>query len=268
VYPASATPTLGHVGTLSRSVKDAAYLLDVIARYDPRDPASNPNSNENFMAAMELNVKGMRVAWSPTLGYAKPDLEVVKAAEATVSLLESAGANVELHEKVFLEDPIDLWNAEFYAGVGFKLRAVLEKSPEILDRAVLELLQGALYGQTVEDYFDTVFRRYAFRERFRQTLEPFDVLITPTLPVSSLEAGENIPKGHESHSIVSWVSYTYPFNLTGNPAVSVPCGTSFSGMPIGLQIIAKPHREIDALRVAAMIEALAPWQKNAVPVKV
>lgn len=184
---------------------------------------------------------------------------------SAIQTLVQDGVSVDLVENVFPQDPLDLWNAEFYAGVGYKLKDVLENSPDILDPAVREMLDGPFYNQSIEEYFGRVFARYEFRERFRQTMEPYDLLVTPTLPVSELDAGVNVPNGYPDRNAVSWVYYTYPFNLTGNPALSVPCGTTASGLPVGLQVIAKAHREVDALRLAAHLEDLLPWQKIAVP---
>jgi len=90
-------------------------------------------------------------------------------------------------------------------------------------------------------------------------LEPYDLLITPTLPVADLAAGVNVPPDLTDRNIVSWVYYTYPFNLTGNPAASVPCGFTAEGMPVGLQIVAKTLCEVNLFRVAGVLEAVSPW---------
>ena len=259
VYPPSATPTLGHVGVIARTVRDAALLFGIAAGYDARDAASVPEQGLDYLGSCDRPISGMRVAWSPTLGYARCSPEVLATTEKCVSLLEAEGATVELVDTVFDADPLESWNAEFYAGVGYRLRQFLDETPEILDPAVVQVLKGALYEQTVERYFAQVFRRYEIRELFRAFLEPYDVLVTPTLPVADLPAGANVPPGYEDRNIVSWVYYTYPFNLTGNPALSVPAGTSDAGMPVGLQVVAKSHREPDLFRVAAAVERAQPW---------
>jgi Asp-tRNA(Asn)/Glu-tRNA(Gln) amidotransferase A subunit family amidase len=143
--------------------------------------------------------------------------------------------------------------------VGAKLKSALDNAPELLDPAVAAVLGDVLYSQTVEEYFLKYFKRFDLREQFRSFLEPYDVLITPTLPVAELAAGVNVPPDLEDRNIVSWVYYTYPFNLTGNPAGSVPCGFTRSGMPVGLQIVAKTLREVDLFAVAGALEAALPW---------
>lgn len=259
VYPSSATPTLAHVGAIARTVRDAALLLGVMSGYDCRDPATILDHEVNFGSACDLGVVGLKVAWSPTLGYARPSTEVLDVTEKAVKRLEYEGISVDLLDSVFPEDPIDLWEAEFYAGVGYKLKKHLKEAAGLLDPAVAEMLNRGLHSQTVEQYMGKVFARIDLRERFRRTMEPYDILLTPTLPVSELQAGANLPRGYDDRSIISWAYYTYPFNLTGNPALSIPCGKSSTGMPVGLQMVAKAHREVDIFRLAARIEELQPW---------
>ncbi len=253
VWPVSATPTLAHVCALARNVRDAALLLEAIAGYDARDPASIAGPVPNFVAACEAPLGGLRIAWSPTLGYAKPDPEVVEICGRAARLLERAGCMVEEVERVFAADPEDLWAAEFYAGVGTRLRPILESRRDLLDPAVADILDTAL-KQEMRAYYDTVFRRYTLRDEMAAFFRRYDVLISPTLPVSALEAGRNIPAGLEDRSLVSWVYYTYPFNLTGQPAASLPVGRSARGLPVGLQIVTPRNDEEMALRVAAWLE--------------
>jgi Asp-tRNA(Asn)/Glu-tRNA(Gln) amidotransferase A subunit family amidase len=247
------------VGAIARTVRDAAQLLQVLSGFDPRDPASVAQSVPDFVGACGHGVGGLRVAWSPTLGYARVDDEVLELATSAVRRLEEAGCEVETVEDVFGGDPIELWNAEFYAGVGFKLKSALDGSRDLLDPAVVALLDDALHAQTVEQFFAKYFARFQLREQFRRTLEPYDVLVTPTLPVADLGAGVDVPPGLADRNIVSWSYYTYPLNLTGNPAGSVPCGFTRAGMPVGLQIAAKTLREVDLFRVAGALEAILPW---------
>ena len=257
VFPTSATPTLGHVAPMARSVRDAALLLGVISGFDARDPASISESVPDYLAACDAPVEAMRVAWSPTLGYAKPVPEVLEITKDAVRAFEEFGCSVELVEEV-MDDPVDLWNAEFYAGAGTRLKDALRNSPELLDPAVVEVLQGALRG-TVEQYYSKVFARYELREKVRRFFESYDLLLTPTLPVPPFGAGVDVPPELPERSIVSWVYYTYPFNLTGNPAASIPCGFTGDGLPVGLQMVTGTNRETDLLRAAAAFEAARPW---------
>jgi Asp-tRNA(Asn)/Glu-tRNA(Gln) amidotransferase A subunit family amidase len=257
VFPTSATPTLGHVAPMARSVRDVAALLGVISGFDARDPASISGPLPNYLAACDAPVEGMRVAWSPTLGYARPEPEVLELAEKAALAFQDLGCSVELVEKV-MDDPVEMWNAEFYAGAGTRLKGALRDSPELLDPAVVEILEDALEGR-VEDYYEKVFARYELREKVRQFFESYDLLLTPTLPVAPFGVGVNVPPQLPERSIVSWVFYTYPFNLTGNPAASIPCGFTDEGLPVGLQMVTATNCETDLLRAAAAFEEAHPW---------
>jgi Asp-tRNA(Asn)/Glu-tRNA(Gln) amidotransferase A subunit family amidase len=260
VFPTSATPTLGHVAPISRTVRDAALLLGAVSGFDARDPASVSEPVPDFLAACEAPVDGLRVAWSPTLGYARPTPEVVEITEEAVRAIENLGVSVDLVEKV-MDDPVELWNAEFFAGAGTRLKDALRDSRELLDPAVADVLDGAL-ETTVADYYGKVFARYALREEVRQFFERYDLLLTPTLPVPAFGAGVNVPPELPDRNVVSWVYYTYPFNLTGNPAASIPCGFTADGLPVGLQAVAGTNREADLLRLGAAFESARPWSNS------
>ena len=167
-------------------------------------------------------------------------------------------------ETVFDHDPCDLWTAEFYAGVGTRLRGVLRDKRELLDPAVSAVLDAAL-RQDMTAYYETVFRRYALREEMRLFFERYDALLSPTLPVTSVGVGLNVPPELPDRSIVSWVFYTYPFNLTGQPAASVCAGFGTDGMPVGLQVVGRSHDEATVMRVAGAFEAAQPAAYNVRP---
>lgn len=261
VFPASAAPTLSHVGPLSRTVRDAALLLMAIAGFDRRDPFSIAEPLPDYVAACDRPVKGLRAAWSPTLGYAEPDPEVVELCYEAVKALEEQGCNIELVEIVMDSNPSDMWMAEFYAGVGTRLKSTLDEQPELLDPAVVEVLSGAL-DQSIDEYYTQVFARYTFRENMRVFFEKYDLLLSPTLPVPAFDVGLNVPPKFPDANMISWVSYTYPFNLTGYPAASVPAGFTNEGLPVGLQIVAGLLQESDIFAASATLEKVRPWAER------
>lgn len=258
VYPVSATPTLAHVGPLARTVRDAALLLSVISGHDLRDPFSVAAAVPDFLGACDRPVKGMRIAWSRTLGYARPDPEVAEIAERAARVFMDLGCEVVEVDRVMDEDPVDLWTSEFYAGVGVRLKKQLTEQRELLDPAVADMLKNAL-AQSSESYYTKVFRRYELREKMRLFFERFDLLLTPTLPCAAFDVGLNTPPQLPDRNIVDWVYYTYPFNLTGQPAASIPAGWTRAGLPVGLQLVARSHQETDIFRAAAALEASQPW---------
>jgi Asp-tRNA(Asn)/Glu-tRNA(Gln) amidotransferase A subunit family amidase len=257
VFPTSATPTLAHVGVLSRTVRDAALLLQTVSGYDTRDPASVSEPVPDFIEACDIPVKGLRIAWSPTLGYAKPTPEVLQITERAVRRFEDMGCSVELVENI-IEDPVDLWTAEFYTGIGVALWDDFQKKRDLLDPDLSELLKYA-FNQSVESYYTKVFKRYKLRDQIRKFFGNYNLLLTPTLPVSSIDAGINVPPELSDRNIVSWSYFTYPFNLTGNPAASIPCGLDHEGMPVGLQMVAGFNCETDIFKAAASFETSYPW---------
>lgn len=258
VFPTSATPTLAHVGPLARTVRDAALLLQVISGFDPRDPAAVAEPVPDFLAECDMPPRGLRLAWSPTLGYAKPAPEVLALVEEAVGAFSGFGCRVELVEHVF-DDPIDLFMAEFFAGAGTRLKPVLTERRELLDPAVARTLDQAL-SQTMGDYYASVFRRYDLRTKMCEFFERFDALLTPTLPVAAFDAAADYAPGLGSdENVISWIFYTYPFNLTGLPAASVPAGFTRAGLPVGLQIVGRHLGEALIFRLAAAFEEARPW---------
>lgn len=258
IFPVSATPTLAHVGPLARNVRDAALLLQAISGHDRRDPFSLSEQVPDFLKACDLPVKGMRIAWSKTLGYANPDPEIITALEKAVKTFEDLGCTVIEVDSFFETDPVELWMSEFYAGVGVRLKDTLRDKREVLDPAVASVLDNAL-SQTSEEYYSNVFKRYDFREKVRVFFEDYDLLLTPATPCAAFDVGLNTPPNLTDRNIVSWVYYTYPFNLTGQPAASIPAGFTQTGLPIGLQLVSKINSEIDIFKAASAFESAQPW---------
>jgi len=258
IFPVSATPTLAHVGPLARNVRDAALLLQSISGHDRRDPFSLSEHVPDYLGACDQPVKGMRIVWSKTLGYANPDPEIVVALKKAVKTFEDLGCIVVEVDSFFQTDPIELWMSEFYAGVGVRLKDTLRDKRELLDPAVASVLDNAL-SQTSEEYYTNVFKRYDFREKVRVFFEDYDLLLTPVTPCAAFDVGLNTPPNLTDRNIVSWVYYTYPFNLTGQPAASIPAGFTQTGLPIGLQLVSKINSEVDIFRAASAFEAARPW---------
>jgi aspartyl-tRNA(Asn)/glutamyl-tRNA(Gln) amidotransferase subunit A len=258
IFPVAATPTLAHVGPLAKTVRDAALLLSVISGHDARDPFAVAGPVPDYLGACGQSVKGLRIAWSATLGYARPDPEVVEITRRAAAVFAELGCTVVEIDKVLDDDPVDLWVSEFYAGVGVRLKKVLAEQRELLDPAVAEVLKDAL-SQTSEAYYTKVFRRYELREKLRAFFDGFDLLLTPTTPTAAFDVGLNMPPTLSDRNIVSWVYYTYPFNLTGQPAASIPAGFTREGLPVGLQMVGRINSEVDIFRAAAAFEAARPW---------
>jgi aspartyl-tRNA(Asn)/glutamyl-tRNA(Gln) amidotransferase subunit A len=202
----------------------------------------------------------LRIAYSRTLGYARPDAAVTRVLDAAATTFEALGCIVEPIDAVFETDPVDVWSAEFYAAIGSRLAPLLATQRGLLDPAVADILESAL-RQDLRAYYAKVFERYALRERLRLFFERYDLLLSPVLPVVALDVGKNVPVHLADRNLVSWVYYTYPFNLTGQPAATV-CAGFADGMPVGLQLVGRALGEYDVVRAAAAYEQAQPAGHN------
>jgi aspartyl-tRNA(Asn)/glutamyl-tRNA(Gln) amidotransferase subunit A len=260
VWPHAAAPTLSHVGPMARTMEDAALLMSVMAGYDARDPFAVAGPVPDLVAACTAGAAGLRIAYSPTLGYARPEPAVVRVLDAAAKTFDALGCRVETVDAVFERDPADIWSAEFYAAIAARLAPYLEKERDLIDPAVAAMLETAL-RQDLRAYYGKVFERYALREKMRLFFERYDLLLSPVLPVVSLDVGENVPKALADRDPVSWVFYPYPFNLTGQPAATV-CAGFADGMPVGLQLVGRALGEYDVVRAASAFERAQPAGYN------
>lgn len=237
VFPASATATLAHVGPIARHADDAAQLLRVIAGPDSRDWTSlqPPISDSPGLA----DSMPLRIAYSPTFGYGKIDTEVRDVVEKALSRLQDVCGPITLEEKV-CEDESELFLAEFIGGCSARLGSLVNDRPEQIDPLLLKLVEGFRQRST-ESYTALLQRRLQFREHMRRNFERWDVLLSPMMPTVAWKIGERAPAGYESYRL--WTFFGYPFNLSGQPAATLPCGYAASGLPIGLQIVVAPQRE-------------------------
>ncbi|MGN6772529.1 MAG: amidase [Rhizobiaceae bacterium] len=256
VHPVSATPTVGHIGVLARNVRDAALLVGAITGYDARDPYSIPLPAVAGLAACGAGLGRPRVAYSPTLGYARPDPGVRRVIERAVKCLEDLGCDITLVESVF-PDPADIWESEFYTDVATKLRVLLATQRSEMDADVASKLEDYA-GRSLLSHRELALKRYQLRDGVRALFETFDFLVTPTLPVVAFPVERTAPVGYRQDDLVAWASYTYPFNLTGHPAISLPAGL-VDGLPAGLQVVANRYEEERLFTIAAAFEEALPW---------
>jgi aspartyl-tRNA(Asn)/glutamyl-tRNA(Gln) amidotransferase subunit A len=257
VYPAPNTGTLSHVGPMTRGVRDAALMLQVMAGPDDRDPLSFPATWIDFTGGLDEGIRGLRVAWSPTFGYAKVAPEVRALTETAAKRFQNFGCRVEEVERVFA-DPDPIWAPLFYAGVAARLEPFLAEWRDRIDPGLLEVVEegNRLSGVAL---IKASFARAAFYQEVRQFFQRYDLLLSPSLAVPPFAVGMERPPDYPTGSRLSWVAFTYPFNLTGHPAATVPCGFTADGLPIGLQIVGRRLQDGLVLRASAAFEAALPW---------
>jgi aspartyl-tRNA(Asn)/glutamyl-tRNA(Gln) amidotransferase subunit A len=253
VWPPSATPTLAHVGPIARTVDDCAMLLGVCAGPDRRDAFSLLAPICDAPRPEEL--RRLRVAFSPTLGYAKVEPAVATAVATAVDKLRVAFPNIETVGHV-CADQGEILAAEFIGGCSARLGDLVDRTPELIDPPLTEAIRSFRAG-SVDRFMRLLRRRLQHRETLHLFFERYDLLLTPTTPCTAWEIERGLPPGHEN--AIVWSYFTYPFNLTGQPAGSLPCALTSEGLPIGLQLVAPlcgEARLISAMRIAE--EVLGP----------
>ncbi|MEU3838985.1 amidase [Streptomyces sp. NPDC028635] len=255
LYPASAFGTLSHVGPMTRTAADAALLLDVIGAPDTRDWSALGPAGLSYAQVLGEGVRGLRVAYSPSLGgQVAVQPAVASAVRRAVERLAGLGAYVEEADPDVTE-PVDAFEALWFAGAARVAQQLSPRQRELLDPGLREVCAAGA-RLTALEYLAAVDVRMDLGRRMGRFHESYDLLLTPTLPLTAFEAGVEVPGGSGLRRWTGWTPFTYPFNLTQQPAASVPVGVDAGGLPVGLQIVAARHRDDLVLRAAhALYEA-------------
>ncbi|MER7896940.1 amidase [Streptomyces sp. NPDC096046] len=255
LYPASAFGTLAHVGPMTRDAADAALLMDVIGHPDSRDWSALASPAGPYTDALAGGVRGLRVAYSPSLGgqvAVRP--AVARAVRRAVERLAELGAYVTETDPD-LTDPVEAFHTLWFSGAARVTQHLGPHQRASLDPGLREICaRGARYSAL--DYLAAVDVRMDLGRRMGRFHDTYDLLVTPTMPLTAFEAGAEVPKGSGHRRWTGWTPFTYPFNMTQQPAASVPVGADGDGLPIGLQLVAGRHRDDLVLRAAhALYEA-------------
>ena len=264
MFPSSPFGTLAHAGPMTRTVSDAAAFMDALLRPDPRDwsavpaRATTPGPGGYLAAATEGTrgdrpLEGLRVAYSPTLGFGRNDADVEREVTRAVGVLSELGAHVDTADPG-VTDPVDAFHVLWFAGLAAVLAPHGPDAIERVDPSMREAL-GRYHDYSAADYLDAVAVRMALGARMADFHQRYDILITPTTPIPAFDVGSDVPPGWHSPDWTSWTPYTYPFNMTQQPALSVPCGTTDFGLPVGLQVVGARFEDRLVVRVGAALEA-------------
>jgi aspartyl-tRNA(Asn)/glutamyl-tRNA(Gln) amidotransferase subunit A len=259
--------SLDHVGPMCRSAADCALMLGAIAGYDPRDQTTSVLPVPDYTAALTGSVKGLRVGVLRAGFIDAAGAAQRQAVEQAVKGLQDLGAAVT--QDVELEmvaasagAAFAVISAEAYAyhEAWLKTRAP-EYDPEVVDR----LRVGAFVSGS--DYLKGQRARAFVRDEVDRVLARLDVLVAPTTPIAATEPGQRyVDIGGVRESVrSSLVRFTRPFNVSGHPVASVPCGFTIEGLPIGLQIIGRPFDEATVLRVADAYQRATDWHTRRPP---
>lgn len=258
-FPVSALVDLSHLGPMTRTVADAALLLNATAGYDARDRLSRDGVVDYLAALDNLDLTGLRAAWSPDLGFAAVGPAARAAAEAAARKLADLGVEI-VEDHPALGDPWPIIDALWTTAMAAIHTSDFEQVRDRLDPGRVAVIESAAsYSGT--DVAAAHLTCAAYYEAWREFMEKYDLVLTPTLPVGAFPVGLDQPgtvDGQPTHYL-SWTAFTYPFNLTGQPAATVPCGFDGDGLPLGLQIAGRYRDDATVLRAAAAFEAAAPW---------
>ena len=254
----SSPPDWQHLSTrgpMARRLSDVVAALDVVVGPDPTDLRSLPRPEASWLATLEDARPPRKVAWSPTLGYAEVDAEVLGICERAVEVMASLGTEVVEVDTVFDADPIDQWltlsgvyNLRTHAGI---------RGTEVWDRVdpVLAMVIDGAESTSALDLVRAEDACHALNLRLVELFHDVRLLITPTVaaepPARSL-GGSGLINGTAEYN---WVKFTYPFNMTRSPAASIPVGVTASGLPVGLQLVGPQHADLVVLRSSAALEA-------------
>jgi aspartyl-tRNA(Asn)/glutamyl-tRNA(Gln) amidotransferase subunit A len=259
MYPPTPYATLAGFGPIARTVRDAALMMSVIAQPDLRDWEADPVPPPRFDLELEaVDPSTWRIAYSPTLGYVDVQPEVRAIVENAVDVFRRLGARVDVVDHVF-DDP---WPtlASYKRGLtAYAFRGIPASRYAEMDPALVAEIEQSR-GASLEEHLTAQMERAALARRMADLHQTYDVLLTPTLATPPFEVGRNAPQGYEGRS---WYGFTFPFNLTRQPAASVPCGLTRDGLPVGLQIVGPARNDLVVLQAARAFERENPWPLTA-----
>jgi amidase len=270
VYPADlAWDSLTVTGPMARTVGDVALMLSVMAGPDDRAPLSYDVDTRQFIAAVKRpSIKGWRVAWTPDLnGLIPVDQEVAAAAEQATTVFRALGAGVEQACPDFGEVTNIVLATRGIGMVARHADKLAQWEPAMQKGLVWNIKQGL--ALTPEQIGNGEKLRTRLWHRVRVFMETHDLLILPTVALPPFPVEQPYPteiNGKPLDNYTQWFFLTYGITVTGLPAISVPCGFTKSGLPVGLQIVGRRRQEAAVLRAAAAFEAAQPWADKIPPV--
>ena len=256
-YPLSPFGSVAHLGPHTMSVADAALMLNVISQPDARDWTALPADARDYRVGLDDGVRGLRIAYSPTLGHVKGvHPEVAAAVASAVQALADQGAIVEAVDPGF-DDPLDICTGLWFLGAysvwsGLSAAQQALCDPDFQAEAALGARLSVLDVQQLQA------RRGALGSGLRQFMQRFDLIATPAVAVPAFEAR---PAGHSpltAAAMLGWTPFSYPFNLSQQPAATIPCGLTRDGLPIGLQLVGPMFGDALVLRACRAYESLRP----------
>ncbi len=258
-WPVPNNDQSSHIGPLTRTVADAALMLKVMAGPHPWDHLSLEAEPADYATALNPEIKGLKVGYSPDLGHARVDPEVAALVAKGVSVFEEMGCVVEEVTPPFGPDGPELVRF-FWSVHETPLAEYLEEWGAQMDPGLVACIKAGL-GHSAEDYLRMRARKFEYVAQWHRWMADWDLLVTPAVSVPAFPAERLQPDDWPQHpwDWIMWAEFSYPFNMSGQPAASIPCGFTNEGLPVGLQIVAKRFDDLGLLNAAAAFESAQPW---------
>ncbi|MGY3727588.1 MULTISPECIES: amidase [Cobetia] len=255
-WPTSAMSTLSHLGPMTRTASDSLLMLESMAQPDSRDGLLGDPDSLRMDTRAPVSLQGWKIAYSPTLGYVEVAPDIRKRVDNAVAQLSRLGAEVIEIDPGF-SCPLETFNTLWFAGATQVVEKMTDSQRDQMDPGLLDI---AARGSNISlsQYLAARRERTALCAHMQSFHEQWDLLITPTLPISPFTAGHNVPPGGKYHDWMEWTPFSYPFNLTQQPAASLPCGLDDQGLPVGLHIVGGKFQDMKVMHAARLLEEMLP----------
>ncbi|WP_020495048.1 amidase [Sciscionella marina] len=260
LFPESPFGQLAHAGPMARSVDDLALILDVLSLPDARDPSAMPSPPGSYREAVRRDVRGIVAAFSPDLGYVDVDPEIAELVAAAVNAVGNAGLLIE-YDNPDITDPIEDYEVLLDAGLAKWLEALPAERTGRLDEGLRAAWERGKSLSALR-FLEADERRVWLGSTMGTFHERYDILFTPTVAIPPFEAGTEVPPGGGYARWPNWSQFGYPFNMTQQPAATVPVGFTSAGLPVGLQIVGPRHSDDLVLAVCKLVESVLPWHER------
>lgn len=261
-YPTGPNWGLQHIGPIARTVEDAAIALDALSAPDDRDPYSLPPGEQSFGQSVNAPTGTQRILFAPDLGYAESvDPEVVAICRDAATALRALGHEVSEGNPGW-SSPMEQWRMLFIAGIAARLGSFVKDRGDDIEEKLLEFIAEA-QAMAPDTYYRAWIAKNEWWQEARRTFEQYDLLVTPTVACPPFAINKDSPGAiaGKKISFYGWTPFSAPFNMTGQPAISVPAGLTSAGLPVGLQIVGRRFADARVLAVAAAYERVRPWSQ-------
>ena len=257
--PVRNSDQVSHVGPMARTVADAALFLNATAGPHPFDHTSLTARDADYRVGLERDIEGLRIAYSPDLGHARVDPEVAAAVGDAVRVFESCGCRVVETMPAWGPDGPEIGRF-FWTVHEVPLAGLLDEWRDQMDPGLVACIEAG-QGKSADEYLAMRARKLGYVEQQHRFMADWDLLVTPTVSVAAFPAERLQPEHWPEHpwDWLQWAEFSYPFNMSGLPAASVPCGFTPDGLPVGMQIVGRRGADRSVLQAAATFERARPW---------